>query len=122
MIGAARRQCAGLRNVEAHRTDGGDLAICPDQSVDLVLAVDSFPYIVRCGPALVQRHFAEAARVLKPSGHLTIFNYSYRGDVSADQAEVAAHGRRFGFGVLRSATRDFRLWDGVTYVLKRTQP
>jgi hypothetical protein len=122
MIGAARRECAALANVEAHRTDGGDLAICPDQSVDLVLAVDSFPYIVRCGPALVQRHFAESARVLKPSGHLAILNYSYRGDLRADQAEVAAHASRFGFGVIRSATRDFHLWDGATYVLKRTQP
>jgi SAM-dependent methyltransferase len=122
MVEAARRQCADVPNVEVHRTDGGDLAICADGSVDIVLAVDSFPYIVRCGPELVRRHFAEAARVLKPSGHLVILNYSYRGDVGGEEAEVAAHARQSGFAVIRAGTRDFHLWDGVSYVLKRTQP
>jgi SAM-dependent methyltransferase len=88
-----------------------------DAGFDLVLAADSFPYIERCGADFAARHFAEAARVLKPAGHFLIFNYSYRGDPVFDRAEVARLAGETGFTVQRDGTRDFRLWDGVSFLL-----
>jgi SAM-dependent methyltransferase len=120
MIAQGRRRCAGLRNVALAHTTGQDLAPFEDRSLDLVLAVDSFPYIVQCGAALTARHFAEAARVLKPGGGLLILNFSYRGDLERDRAEVAQLAGGEGFSLLRNGTKDLTLWDGVTFLLKRS--
>ena len=117
MIAAARERCRDLANVGAYKTDGHDLAAFADATFDLVLAADTFPYIERCGADITARHFAEAARVLKPAGHFLIFNYSYRGDPAFDRAEVARLAGRNGFNVLREGARDFRLWDGVSFLL-----
>jgi SAM-dependent methyltransferase len=117
MIAAARRRCRNLSNVVARETGGRDLAAFGGASFDLIFAADSFPYIERCGADLTERHCAEAARVLKPAGHFLIFNYSYRGDPAFDRAEVARLAAMTGFTVLRDGTRDFRLWDGVSFLL-----
>ena len=45
MIEAARRRCAGLSNVRLLATGGRDLGAFGAESFDLVLAVDSFPYL-----------------------------------------------------------------------------
>ena len=42
-------------------------------------------------------HFQEAARVLKPSGHFLILNFSYRGDLDADRADISRLAARAGF-------------------------
>jgi predicted TPR repeat methyltransferase len=121
MIAGARERCAHLRNVEAHHTEGRDLRFCADASMDLILAADSFAYIVRCGPELVMGHFREAARVLRPEGRFLILNYSYRGDLDQDRAEIIDHAAMTGFALERMATRDFKLWDGVTFLLRKRQ-
>jgi predicted O-methyltransferase YrrM len=105
MIRVAERRCEALPNVFLSLTSGHDLSLFGDATFDLVYAVDSFPYIVEAGPALVARHFAEAWRVLKPGGSFVIFNFSYRGDPAADGAEVRRLAAESGFEVVADGVR-----------------
>jgi SAM-dependent methyltransferase len=117
MIMAARRRCAALSNVQFHQSSGRDLSLFADGSFDLVLAVDCMPYVAQAGMGLVERHVAEAARVLKSGGGLLIINFTYRRDPGCDRADVERLAQAFGFDVLRAGTREFRLWDGLTFHL-----
>ncbi|WP_457103149.1 class I SAM-dependent methyltransferase [Mesorhizobium sp. URHB0026] len=86
MISIASERCAALGNVELRQTSGLDLSEFDDGSFDCVLAVDSFPYLVLAGMA--EGHFDEIARVLKRPGWLALLNYSYRGSLSWDRADI----------------------------------
>lgn len=121
MIAAAQQRCAGLPNVRVLQSAGQDLSLFPDASFDLVFAADSFPYLVQSGMSLVETHVREAARVLRPSGQFLILNFSYRGDLDADRADVVRFASEAGFAVLRDGTRDFSLWDGLTFHLAKTR-
>ncbi|WP_375402318.1 class I SAM-dependent methyltransferase [uncultured Sphingomonas sp.] len=114
MIDQARKRAAGLANVAFETTSGGTLPF-PDAGFDLVIAVDSFPYLVRAG--VTEAQLAELARVLRPGGDLLVFNWSYRGDDAADAREAVDAAR---FTVGRSGERPFAIWDGVGYHLRRT--
>jgi SAM-dependent methyltransferase len=118
MLGEARRRCAGAANAAFLRTSGLDLAAFVDGSFDLILAVDSFPYLVQAGPGLAGRHIEEAARVLKSGGDLLILNFSYRGDLGRDRAEIAAAAQG-KFRLIRAGERPFRLWDGAAFHLTK---
>lgn len=120
MIDAARRRCAGLPNVHFAVSSGRDLAGFPDERFDLVLAVDSFPYVHQAGPAVVERHFEEAARVLAPGGELVILHFSYRDDTEADRQEVRRLCRATGFSVVMNGAQPFKLWDGVVFRMRKT--
>jgi SAM-dependent methyltransferase len=117
MLRAARERCAGPANAAFVQTSGLDLAAFRDESFDLVLAVDSFPYLIQAGPALLARHVDEAARVLRPGGDLVILNLSYRGDLDRDRrdlAELAAS----AFNIRQDGVQgEFRLWDGAAFHL-----
>jgi SAM-dependent methyltransferase len=117
MIERARERCAELPNVALGLSLGRDLRDVPDGDANLVLAADVFPYLVQAGVA--EAHVAEAARVLRPRGHLLILNFSYRGDPAQDRAEVAALAERHGFAVQRAAEGDFAHWDAATFLLQR---
>lgn len=117
MLTAARARVVGLSNVMALRGSGRDLSAAGAGPFDLVLAVDSFPYLVAAD--LVETHFAECARLLSGEGWLLIFNFSYRGDLVGDMKDVACLAARFGFSVLRNGTKDLALWDGTTFLLRR---
>jgi SAM-dependent methyltransferase len=119
MIAAARERCRETPNAEAILTGGRDLGLLPTGSLDLVLAIDSFPYIVRCGEALVRRHFDETARVLGPGGHMLILNYAYGSPLQQHRAEIASHAEATGLVVLRDGTQNLRLWDGVAFLLRK---
>lgn len=119
MIAAARERCVALSNVRLMLGSGLDLAPIPDISLDLVLAVDSFPYLVQAGGDLAERHVAEAARVLRPGGDLVILNYSYRDDDGRDRADLARLAAGHGFAVMRDGERPFTLWDGIAFDLRR---
>ena len=119
MVAEARRRCAGLDNVAIRLGTGRDLAGIGDQSVDLVLAVDSFPYLFMTGRPLVATHIAEAARVLAPGGDLVILNFSYRADIEADRRDVAELAAAAALDVVRNGTRELELWDGVSFALRR---
>jgi SAM-dependent methyltransferase len=115
MIEEARRRGAGVPNARFLVTHGRDLARFADGSAELVLAVDSFPYIVEAGEAVLAEHFREAARVLAPDSDFVILNFSYRGDLSRDRADAARLAAGSGLALLRDGTRDLALWDGVTF-------
>jgi SAM-dependent methyltransferase len=119
MIARAAQHCSGLRNVTLRVSSGRDLADFADDSFHLVLAADVFPYLVLTGSSLVAAHVAEAARVLRPGGTLLILNMSYRDDPERDLAEVTTLAEGFGLTLTRYGTRDFALWDGVTFQLTK---
>lgn len=119
MIEAARRRCAGLANVHLATCSGEDLADLPAQRFDLVYAVDTFPYLVQSGMALVRTHFLDAARVLKDGGDFVVLNFSYREDEGADRRDVRALGREAGFVIVVDGTTPFTLWNGRAFHLKK---
>lgn len=119
MIAAARRRCAHLPNVHFQVTAGRDLAPFAATTLDLVYAVDSFPYLVQCGEAVVEMHLREACRVLRPGGSLAIFNYSYRDDPARDGSDLARLAARSGLHLLLAGARPFAAWDGLVFHLRR---
>lgn len=120
MIEEARRRWRKIANVAFRRCSGTDLADFGEATFDLILAVDSFPYLVAADPAIAARHVADAARLLRPGGALVIFNYSYSGDLAVDRAAVAQLAARYGLAVQRSGTRDLSLWDAATFLLRKS--
>ena len=118
MIEAARRRCRGLSNVALEICSGRDLAGFTDHSCELVYAIDSFPYVYEAGLTLVDAHFREAKRVLRPRGDFVIFNFSYRGDLHADQLDVDRLAELWGFQVLRNGERPLCSWDGAGFHLR----
>jgi SAM-dependent methyltransferase len=119
MIAEAQRRCADLANVDFTLCNGADLRDLAGRQFDLILAVDSFPYLIAADPAIAARHLADAAALLQPGGALAILNYSYRGDLAVDRAEVHRLAAANGFAVERDGTRDFTLWDGATFLLRK---
>jgi SAM-dependent methyltransferase len=119
MIAEAQRRCHDLPNVVLKVCDGRDLARFKDRSMDLVLAVDSFPYLLAADPTIAVQHVSDASRLLRPGGALLILNFSYRGDSEADRADVARVASEHHFVLERAGTRDFALWDGVTFLLRK---
>jgi SAM-dependent methyltransferase len=107
MVEVARRRCAAFANVRVQLTDGQALGFA-DGAFDLVLAVDSFPYIVEAG--LLTQTLDEAARVLVPGGALVILNFSYN-----DQP-LPSHPAF----VLELSAQPFTLWNGHAFVLRRS--
>lgn len=119
MIAAARRRCAGLPNVFLTVSSGRDLADFPAERFDLVYAVDSFPYVHQAGPAVVETHFHEAARVLRPGGEFVILHFSYRDSTQADRNEVRKLCRAAGFTLVMNGAQPFKLWDGVAFRMRK---
>ena len=119
MIDAALRRCAPLENVQLLKGSGRDLRAYPDAFFDAALAVDTLPYIHQSGADLVDSFFGESWRVLKPGGDLVVLNYSYRGDDSADNADVTRLAAEHGFDVLLAGLRPFAVWDGVAFHLRK---
>jgi SAM-dependent methyltransferase len=120
MLELARVRCGGIEGVGLVRSSGRDLAAVRDASFDVVLAVDSFPYLVRSGAELAAGHIRDARRVLKSGGSLLILNYSYRGDTEADRTDIARLAAESHFEICRNGTREFALWDGLAFLLRRS--
>jgi CelD/BcsL family acetyltransferase involved in cellulose biosynthesis/ubiquinone/menaquinone biosynthesis C-methylase UbiE len=122
MIATARRRSARMDNIHLHLTGGEDLTGFDDGAFDLVLAIDSWPYLVHAGEKVVQAHFADIARVLPPGGDLVVMNYSYRGDVQADRRDLRRLSAPCGLAVVADAVTPFALWDAVVWHLRRLPP
>ncbi len=119
MVAEARRRQGGLKNVRFEQTEGRDLGSLAADRFDLVLAIDSFPYIVQAGDAVALRHAEDAARILRPGGALCILNLSYRNDDAADLADVTRWAAVHEFRLELAEIRPFAVWDGTAYVLRR---
>jgi len=119
MVAEARRRNAALSNLRFERTAGQDLDALPGAAFDLVLAIDSFPYIVQAGHSLLDRHVEGAARVLRPGGALVVLNFSYRGDAPADRADASALAAAHGFVLDHAGIAPFSVWDGTAFVFRR---
>lgn len=118
VVGADVSQCMAVESVRrggvAVRTDGRGLAAFADRAFDLVLAVDSWPYLVNAG--LAERHLDECRRVLRPGGRLAVLNWSYDG-VEPDARAVR------GFTWEPSPRPEFEHWDvRSAYVLAPADP
>jgi predicted TPR repeat methyltransferase len=119
MIAIAQERCAGLSNVTFSITSGNDLRNHADESFDLVLAVDSFPYIVAAGGDLADRHVRESARVLSPGGDLAIFNFSYQDDFAQSRATLLRLGEGARLRFLAAEPAALRSWDGSFFHLRK---
>ena len=119
MVRVAREACGALPNVRIEGCSGRDLQPFDDGSLDLILSVDAFPYLHQSGPALVQAHLREAARVLRPGGHLALFNLSYGRDLEDDRRELQDMARSALLTVRVPGVEPFRLWNGRFFLLQR---
>ncbi len=112
MVAEARHRHAGVAGLEFEVADGVSLPAGP---FDLVLAVDSMPYMVQAG--IADRIFGQAADAIRPGGAVAVLNLSYRGDLAADRADAerwaAAHGFEW------TVDWPFALWDGVAFAFRR---
>ncbi|GAA0586888.1 class I SAM-dependent methyltransferase [Craurococcus roseus] len=117
MVAEARRRHAGLPNARFETTPGLDLSALPAGVFDLVLAVDSFPYLVQAGVA--DAHVAGAARALRAGGALAALNLSYRGDPDRDRADAARWAEAHGMALEVAGATPFALWDGAVFAFRR---
>ena len=118
MVAAAQAR-AGDARATFVQADGLGLPMFEDGSVDLLLAVDSWPFVVRGGSAATGALMAEIARVLVPGGNFLVFNWSYRGDSALDVRDVQAMAAAHGFDIVRVGERPFAIWDGIGFHLRR---
>jgi SAM-dependent methyltransferase len=118
MIEAARLRCAGLANVDLRECTGRDLAMFEPASFDLVYSVDCFPYLFQAGWPLVEKHFSEAARVLRPGGDFLMLELSYHRSLDEDRRDVTALAGTT-LDVLINGARPLKLWDGAAFHLRR---
>jgi SAM-dependent methyltransferase len=119
MLAAARQRLGRHANVMLVQGSGRDLACFKDEVVDLVLAVDVFPYIAESGPALIAAMVAEAGRVLRPGGSLLVLNWSYRGDLAGDGRDARVAASRQGLALKEAGPAGLRLWDASLFHLVR---
>lgn len=115
MVEHARRRCAGLANVRFQTTDGLGIAL-DAASLDLIIAVDTMPYLVQAGVA--DGHVADAARALRPGGALAVFNLAY-GDDSRERSLAARWCTTCGFALTCAGEHPFNLWDGSALLFQK---
>ena len=120
MIEEARRRCGGLPKLRFAVTPGADLAALPDSAFDLVLAVDSFPYLFQAGSCVAMSHIADSARVLRPGGSLVILNLAYGTDAQHWCQMTDMWAAEYDLAVILSGIRPFVLWDGAAFVARLT--
>lgn len=119
MISAATRRLEGFSNTSVRLTTGQNLSEFGSGSMDLVYSVDTFPYLVLAGQALVERHFREVRRVLRPGGDFVLFNYAYGRSRDDANGEVLALAHRAQLQVIRADESPFRIWNGVGWLMRR---
>ena len=121
MIAAATRRLDGLSNTSVRLTTGQDLSAFDSESLDLVYSVDTFPYLVLAGQALVARHFNEILRVLRPGGDFVLFNYAYGRSREDANGEVLEHARDAGLQIIRADESPFKIWNAIGWQMRKPQ-
>lgn len=119
MISAATRRLEGFSNTSVRLTTGQNLSEFGSGSMDLVYSVDTFPYLVLSGQALVEYHFREVRRVLRPGGDFVLFNYAYGRSRDDANGDVLALAQRAELQVIRADESPFRIWNGVGWLMRR---
>jgi SAM-dependent methyltransferase len=119
MVAEARRRHGAVPNLRFDTTPGTGLDALPDNAFDLVLAVDSVPYLVQAGGGVAEHHLADAARILRPRGAFAILNLSYRGDPALDRADAARWAASGHWSLAQNGIAPFTLWDGLAFLLRR---
>lgn len=119
MISAAMRRLKGFSNTSVQMTTGQDLSEFGSGSMDLVYSVDTFPYMVLSGHALVECHFREIRRVLRTAGNFVLFNYAYGRPREHANGEVLALAHGAELEVIRADESPFRLWNGIGWLMRR---
>jgi CelD/BcsL family acetyltransferase involved in cellulose biosynthesis/SAM-dependent methyltransferase len=115
MLAAARRRLLDRGNVLLVQGSGRDLAWLEDDAMDLVLAVDVFPYIVESGPTLIGAMMGEVKRVLRPGGSLVVLNWSYRGDPWGDRRQAVGEAARSGLILQEDGPAGLSFWDASLF-------
>jgi SAM-dependent methyltransferase len=118
MVAEARRRHTAP-NLRFDVTDGRSLAALPDAGFDLILAADTFPYLLLAGPDIARSHIDDGARLLRPNGSLVLLNLSYAPNPSADTDRVTAWAHTAGLRAELRDPRPFRLWDAHAFVFRR---
>ena len=113
MVAEARKRHAGVPGLDFRQTDGRSV---PPGPFDLVLLVDSMPYVLQAGLAEVIVDGVVAS--LRSPGALAILNLSYGRDPAEDAADMQRWAARHG--LLSAASQPFRLWDGQAFLLRRS--
>ncbi len=116
MVAQARQRHGGDPRLRFDVTDGQAPRHLPAGGFGLVLAVDSFPYLIQSG--LARAHVQAAAACLRPGGALVILNLSYGADASGT---LQGWCEALGLSLEQCGTRPFALWDGAAFVLRRTE-
>lgn len=119
MVSAATRRLEGFSNASVQLTTGQDLSEFGSGSMDLIYSVDTFPYLVLCGHALVERQFREIRRVLRPGGDFVLFNYAYGRPREGANGEVLALAHDAQLQVTRADASPFRIWNGIGWLMRR---
>jgi SAM-dependent methyltransferase len=119
MLRRARARCIRFPNVTLAHTSGHDLQAFRDCSIDLIYAVDTWPYLVLAGGGIAQAHIHDAARVLRPGGAVLILNYSYRGDPELDLSDLRQAAGEAGLRLEREGTQELTSWDGKAFLLRK---
>jgi SAM-dependent methyltransferase len=115
MVAEARRRHAGRPGLRFEVTDGRAI---PPGRFDLVLLVDSMPYVVQAG--LADGIVAGVVAALRAGGALAILNLSYGRDPAMDVADM----RRWAsdYDLEATASEPFQLWDGRAFLLRSRSP
>ena len=118
MLKVAADRCKNIANVDLIHSDGRVFGSLPGEPFDLIVAIDSFPYLFEAGEEILMGNIKEIKRVLRVGGRLLICNFSYRPDGGSDRRDIAKISDDYGFEILRAGYRPFHYWDGVIFDLK----
>lgn len=119
MVAEAGRRLGGIAHATVRQGDGLGLGPVAARSLDLVLAVDSFPYLIQAGTRVARRHLEDAARALRPGGAVAVFNWSYDGGPVAQSGQIHAWASQAGLRPRLVLARPLQIWDGTATVLVR---
>ena len=112
MIAEAQRRHGGVPGLQFAHTDGQTI---PPGPFDLVLLVDSMPYVLQAG--LADQVVAGVAASLRTGGALAVLNMAYGRDPGTDRGDAERWAARYGWSV--SISRPFSLWDGAAFLWRR---
>lgn len=117
MAEAAGRAIAEDGNAMVVRGDGRDLSFLVTGGFDLIVALDSFPYVAAEGEERIIEQLAEFRRLLAGGGRVRILNYAYAGDHADRARSIARLAAVAGLRVLAARPGGFAHWDGELFDL-----